>query len=110
VVSGNASIAAPSGADLGINQSSSKAIVNWGTFSIGQGYGVTFNNGAGSMLNRVVGNVPSRIDGALTATGSVYLVNPAGVAVGSTGRIATGGSVIASTSTSPTKTASPAVT
>ncbi|WP_454915967.1 two-partner secretion domain-containing protein [Xanthobacter sediminis] len=59
--------------------------------------GLAFDNGAGATLNRVLGNVPSGIDGRLTATGSVYLVNPAGVAVGSTGAVATGGSFVAST-------------
>ncbi len=48
-------------------------------------------------LNRVLGNVPSVLDGSLTATGSLYLVNAAGVVVGNNGRIATGGSFIAST-------------
>ena len=97
VAAGSASILTPSGTSLVVNQSSPGAIINWGTFSIGAGNGVTFNNGAGSTLNRVIGNVPSRIDGSLSATGSVYLVNPAGVAVGSTGQIATGGSFVAST-------------
>ncbi|MBA4789199.1 MAG: filamentous hemagglutinin N-terminal domain-containing protein [Rhizobiales bacterium] len=82
---------------LVINQSSGRAILSWQNFSIGQGGTVTFNNGAGATLNRVTGNVPSRIDGTLTASGSVYLVNPAGVAVGTTGRVATGGSFVAST-------------
>ncbi|MEW6121891.1 MAG: MBG domain-containing protein [Pseudomonadota bacterium] len=82
---------------LVINQSSGRAILSWQSFSIGQGGTVAFNNGSGATLNRVTGNVPSRIDGTLTATGSVYLINPAGVAVGTTGRVATGGSFVAST-------------
>jgi filamentous hemagglutinin family protein len=97
VVSGNVAIARPSPSGLTITQSSPTGIVNWSNFSIGQGYQVQFNNGAGATLNRVTGNVPSSIDGRLSATGSVYLVNPAGIAVGPTGVINTGGSFVAST-------------
>ena len=43
------------------------------------------------------GNVPSSIDGVLSATGSVYLVNPSGVVVGPSGVVKTGGSFVAST-------------
>ena len=45
----------------------------------------------------MTGNVPSSINGVLSATGSVYLVNPSGVVVGPTGVIKTGGSFVAST-------------
>ena len=41
--------------------------------------------------------MPSSINGVLSATGSVYLVNPSGVVVGPTGVINTGGSFVAST-------------
>ncbi|SMH62922.1 beta strand repeat-containing protein [Azospirillum agricola] len=97
VAAGLVSIATPSGTSLIIDQSSPNAIVNWRSFSIGAGNTVHVNNGGGATLNRVTGNVPSRIDGSLTATGSVYLINPAGVAVGPGGRVATGGSFVAST-------------
>ena len=97
VVAGSATIGAPANNSLTINQSSAVAILNWGAFSIGAGGAVAFDNGSGATLNRVSGNVPSELDGSLTATGSLYLVNPAGVVVGTTGRIATGGSFYAST-------------
>ena len=56
VTSGAASIR-QSGADLSITQTSPRAIVNWGRFSIGQGNGVTFNQPSASsaILNRVTG-------------------------------------------------------
>ncbi len=38
--------------------------------SVGQGNAVAFQNGSGATLNRVTGNVPSRLDGTITATGS----------------------------------------
>ena len=97
VVAGSATISQPNGSSLVIDQSSSKAILNWDSFSIGSGNSVLFNNGAGATLNRVTGNVPSHLDGTLSATGSVYLINPAGVVVGSGGQVATGGSFVAST-------------
>jgi filamentous hemagglutinin family protein len=97
VVSGSVAINSTSPTGLTITQSSGTGIVNWSSFSIGQGYQVQFNNGTGATLNRVTGNVPSSINGVLSATGSVYLVNPSGVVVGPTGVINTGGSFVAST-------------
>ena len=97
VASGNVSIGSTSPTSLTVSQSSSTGIVNWSSFSIGQGNQVQFNNGSGATLNRVTGNVPSSINGVLSATGSVYLVNPSGVVVGPSGVIKTGGSFVAST-------------
>lgn len=97
VASGNVSFAQPSTGSLTVTQSSAHGIVNWSTFSIGAGNSVSFQNGSGATLNRVTGNVPSSINGLLTATGSVYLVNPAGIAVGPTGVVKTGGSFVGST-------------
>ena len=85
------------GSTLSLNQSSQRAIVNWGSFSIGQGGTVDFNNGTGATLNRVTGTSLSQIMGNLKATGSVYLVNPNGVVVGSSGLVVTNGSFVAST-------------
>nr|WP_247886429.1 MBG domain-containing protein [Azospirillum brasilense] len=82
---------------LRIEQGSRTGIVEWQGFSIGAGKSVHIDNGAGATLNRVTGALPSRIDGSLTATGSAYLVNRAGIVVGKEGRVATGGSFIAST-------------
>ncbi|KRR03807.1 hypothetical protein CQ10_17795 [Bradyrhizobium valentinum] len=45
----------------------------------------------------MTGNVPSSINGVLSATGSVYLVNPSGIVVGPGGVVTTGGSFVAST-------------
>ncbi|NVO13666.1 MAG: S8 family serine peptidase [Rhodoplanes sp.] len=97
VTQGSVTINQPSATSLVINQASAAGIINWSTFSIGTGNQVQFNNGTGATLNRVTGNVPSSINGLLTATGSVYLVNPAGVAVGAGGIVRTGGSFVAST-------------
>ncbi|MFC3226481.1 MBG domain-containing protein [Marinibaculum pumilum] len=97
VTHGAATVSQPAAGRMVVDQTSARAILSWQSFSVGQGGEVAFRNGAGATLNRVAGALPSRIDGRLSATGSVYLVNPAGIVVGSTGRIATGGGFIAST-------------
>ncbi|HEX6996249.1 MAG TPA: filamentous hemagglutinin N-terminal domain-containing protein, partial [Gammaproteobacteria bacterium] len=96
VTAGNATIET-SGSSLIVSQSSQNAIIAWESFSVGSGATAHFENGAGATLNRVRGRLPSTIDGLLTASGSVYLVNPAGVTVGSGGVVRTGGSFVAST-------------
>ena len=93
---GAATIGTASGSSLTIDQTSSRAIVDWTTFSIGHGDKVTFDNGAGITLNRVMGGPVSDIDGSLFATGGVYILNPNGVVVGKDGVIDTGGDFIAS--------------
>jgi filamentous hemagglutinin family protein len=85
------------GTRMDIRQATAAGIITWDGFSVGSGKRVHFDNGSGATLNRVTGNVPSTIDGSLTASGSVFLVNPAGVAVGSGGLVSTGGSFVAST-------------
>jgi filamentous hemagglutinin family protein len=96
VTSGSATIVR-SGSNLVVNQTSQNAILSWQSFSVGGNASAHFANGTGATLNRVTGNLPSSIDGSLTATGSLYLINPAGVAVGTGGMVRTGGSFVAST-------------
>jgi filamentous hemagglutinin family protein len=97
VVAGAAQISSANGPALTINQSSSRAIIDWTGFSIGSGGSVQFNNGAGATLNRVTGASVSSIDGRLSATGSVFLINPNGVIVGKGGVVRVGGGFVAST-------------
>jgi len=97
VVSGQAAISTRSSGVLTVSQSSQSAIINWNSFSIGQGGTVQINNGSGATLNRVTGGSISSIDGLLSATGSVYLINPNGVIISKTGVVNTGGSFVAST-------------
>ncbi|MEW9585345.1 beta strand repeat-containing protein [Paraburkholderia sp. DGU8] len=98
VVAGTVSIDSPGVGRMNITQSSSNAIVNWNTFSIGGGEAVRISQPSASsaLLNRVMGNDPSVIAGRLQANGKVFLVNPAGVifAPGSSVNV---GSMIAST-------------
>ncbi|WP_250535944.1 filamentous hemagglutinin N-terminal domain-containing protein [Caballeronia sp. AZ10_KS36] len=95
-VSGSGAIAG-GGQSLTINQASSRGIVEWCEFSIGSGRTVTFHNGSGATLNRVTGGDASVILGRLSATGSVYLINPQGVIIGPGGVVTTGGRFVAST-------------
>jgi filamentous hemagglutinin family protein len=89
---GAGSIAAGAGS-VTVTQSSQRAVINWNSFSIGQGGVVQFQNGAGATLNRVTGGDHSTILGTLKATGTLYLINPNGVVIGSSGVVVTGGFV-----------------
>lgn len=93
-VAGSGSILA-SANTLTINQSSTRGVVNWNSFSIGAGGVVNFNNGSGATLNRVTGGNMSTILGQLLATGSVYILNPHGVLIGPGGTIKTTGDFVA---------------
>ena len=97
VVAGSATITAPHSNSLQIQQSSPKAIINWQGFSVGKEGEVNFSNGKGSTLNRVTGLGVSSIDGKLSASGSVYLLNPNGVIIGKSGKVNVGGNFVAST-------------
>ena len=95
-VAGGGSISG-SATSLTVNQKTGRGIIDWTGFSIGNGNHVSFENGSGATLNRVTGNTPSSILGMLTATGSVYLINPQGIVVGPSGVVSTGGRFVAST-------------
>src|SRR6266850_3862330 len=80
VAAGSASISS-SGSNMQITQSTSSAILNWQTFSIGSSAWVNFSQPSSSAiaLNRVTGSNPSEIFGRLTANGQVFLTNPNGI-------------------------------
>jgi len=96
VVNGNAGINT-NGSQMTITNSPN-AVLNWQSFSIGAQNTVHFAqaDAASKVLNRVVGNDPSQILGALTSNGSVWLINPNGVLFGQGARIDVGG-LVAST-------------
>jgi mucin-19 len=97
VAAGGAVIEAPTATGLTISQSTPKAVIDWSSFSIGQGGAVQFNNGSGVTLNRITGGGGSQIDGLLSATGSVFLLNPNGVIISRSGAVAVGGGFVVST-------------
>jgi filamentous hemagglutinin family protein len=84
---------------LTVTQGSESAIVNYGSFSIGQGGSVIFlqPNATSVILNRVTGSATSTIAGTLAANGIVYLVNPNGIAITRSGTVNVGGGFVAST-------------
>ena len=77
---------------------SPNAIINWGSFSIAQGEIVRFiqQYGNSAVLNRITGQDPSRIMGALQSNGRVYLINPNGILFGAGAQVNVNG-LIAST-------------
>ncbi|MEM0969471.1 MAG: filamentous hemagglutinin N-terminal domain-containing protein, partial [Verrucomicrobiota bacterium] len=81
------------GSTLTIQQQSSRAIVDWDSFSISLGEVTDFQqpNSQAAMLNRVTGGTRSQIDGLLRSNGNVFLQNPSGIVIGPTGSIDVGG-------------------
>lgn len=77
---------------------SPNAIINWSSFSIGTGELTRFiqQSAASSVLNRVIGQDPSAILGALQSNGRVFLVNPNGILFGNGAQIDVAG-LVAST-------------
>ncbi|KLU04959.1 Large exoprotein involved in heme utilization or adhesion [Rhodopirellula islandica] len=93
VVAGAATINSV-GNTLNVNASTDRAVVNWNSFSVGQGNTANFNlpSASSAILNRVTTpGIPSVIAGQLNSNGNVFLVNPSGVVVGNTGVINTNG-------------------
>jgi len=81
VNAGSAVISTPAAGSMQIDQSSSRAIIDWQSFSIGSAAAVRFNQpGASSVvLNRVNGGSVSEIFGRLSSNGKVFLSNSNGV-------------------------------
>ncbi|WP_116522578.1 filamentous haemagglutinin family protein [Achromobacter insuavis] len=73
-----------------IEQTQSRAILNWDTFNIGRNTTLQFKQGADdAVLNRVVGASarPSQIQGAIKADGTVLVVNQNGVIFSGTSQV-----------------------
>ncbi len=84
VVAGSASIQQQAPGQLEIVQHSNKAVIDWRGFSIARGEHTRFRQPSSSAiaLNRVRGGQASLIDGALSANGRIWLINPNGVLFG----------------------------
>jgi filamentous hemagglutinin family protein len=84
VVQGSASIVA--GIDPSITNitASDRAIIEYQQFNIASQNSVNFiqPSANAAVLNRIIGNSPSALNGTLNANGIVYFVNPAGVYFG----------------------------
>ena len=74
---------------------SPNAIINWQGFSINNNEAVRFiqQYGSSAVLNRVIGQDPSRILGLLQSNGKVFLINPNGILFGQGARIDVNGLV-----------------
>lgn len=98
VAAGNVSIGG-NGNAMTVTQQSNTAIVNWNSFSVGQGQSVNFiqPSSSSAILNRVTGSTRSSIAGAVTGNGQVYLINPNGIAITPSGSVKVGGGFVAST-------------
>ncbi|MCV6809387.1 filamentous hemagglutinin family protein [Achromobacter ruhlandii] len=73
-----------------IEQTQSRAILNWDSFNIGRNTTLRFKQGADdAVLNRVVGAAarPSQIQGAIQADGTVLVVNQNGVIFSGTSQV-----------------------
>src|SRR5690606_33067062 len=82
-----------SGTTTTVNLGAARTIINWDSFDVGNGY--TFEvvglNASDILLNRVLGGTPSNIDGQVSSNANVWIFNPNGIVVGSTGRFDVGG-------------------
>ncbi len=99
VTSGAVAIDTPGSRSMVLTQGSDRAIVNWQSFSIGEGAHVDIRQPSShsAILNRVTGSADSRIHGRLSANGQVFVVNPNGIFIGPNGQVSAGGGFVAST-------------
>jgi len=74
------------------------SIINWQSFSINPGQLTQFlqQSASSTVLNRIVGQNPSQIFGALQSNGKVYLINPNGILFGAGSQVNVGGLVASS--------------
>ena len=98
VAAGQVTISTPTATQMNIKQGTNQAIINWNSFGIGKGEAVNIAQptSQSTLLNRVIGNNPSYIFGALNANGRVFLVNPGGVLFAPGASVNVGGLVASS--------------
>ncbi|HEX4152720.1 MAG TPA: filamentous hemagglutinin N-terminal domain-containing protein [Steroidobacteraceae bacterium] len=96
IINGQVSIIG-SGNQLSITNSPG-AIINWQSFSIGAGELTRFiqQSSSSTVLNRVTGQNPSQIFGALQSNGKVFLINPNGMLFGPGAQVNVNGLVASS--------------
>jgi filamentous hemagglutinin family protein len=82
-----------------IQQNTQHAIVNWQSFGSEAHETIKFvqPNIDSAILNRVVGNLPSNLNGVLEGNGRVYLINQNGIVLGQNGVINVNGGFVGST-------------
>ncbi len=84
-----------SGALMTLRQSSSRGVVEWDAFNVGNKAHVNFIQPSASAvtLNRVSDGNPSQIFGRITANGQIFLTNPSGVFFSPSSSVDVGGLV-----------------
>jgi filamentous hemagglutinin family protein len=102
VASGGAAIST-SGGNTQVNQSSQNVVINWKSFDIGRNESTQFNqpNAKSVAVNRIGGQNPSQIQGALSSNGRIVLINPNGMVFGKGAKVNVG-ALIATTAGSNT--------
>ena len=82
-------------AQMSVNQTSNRAVIDWTSFNLGANAKVQFNQPSSSavVLNQVLGNNASQIYGQISANGQVFLSNPNGVYFSPTAQVNVGGLV-----------------
>ncbi|MGN2244171.1 filamentous hemagglutinin N-terminal domain-containing protein [Frateuria sp. GZRR33] len=103
IVGGSGSIL-QDGANVVINQTSDKLVLNWQSFNLGQDALVRFNQPGSSAvaLNRILDQNPSQIFGQISSNGQVFLINIHGIIFGSTAQVNVGGLVASTLDLTPT--------
>ncbi len=99
VVGGSAAISVtPDGGTMNISQFSQNTSINFDSYNIGAANTVNYfqPNASSVALNRVAGQDPTQILGALNANGIVYLINPNGIVFGESARVNVNGLIAAS--------------
>jgi filamentous hemagglutinin family protein len=93
LIAGQAAVTMPTASQMNIDQTSQRAAINWQGFSVAANEAVNIQqpNANAALLNRVVGQDASQIQGQLNANGQVYLVNPNGVMFSKTAQVDVGG-------------------
>ncbi|MBK1694362.1 hypothetical protein CKO09_06350 [Chromatium weissei] len=86
------------GAQMTIDQSSPRAVINWQGFDVGRDAEVNIKqpNRNSAVLNRVTTARPSEIHGKINANGQVFVINPSGIVFGKNSQVNVGG-IVAST-------------
>ena len=98
VVGGQATIsqsAIATAANMVVNQSSQRAIIDWSSFNLGASATVQFvqPNAQSVILNRVLDPNPTQVFGRINANGQVFLTNPYGVYFAPSASVDVGGLV-----------------
>ena len=98
VVTAGAGTISQAGTATNINQATPRLDVNWQTFSTLPAESVNFYqpSAVSVAVNRVIGGVPSMLQGALNANGRVFVLNQAGITFTGTSQVNVG-ALVAST-------------